>query len=50
MRQSDWLEFAIIPALELVAEAHGLLWLRIVQFGSEVKREDVRYREDIYLV
>lgn len=50
MRQSDWLEFAIIPALESVVEAHGLLWLRIVQFGLEVKREDVRYREDIYLV
>lgn len=50
MRQSDWLEFAIIPVLESVVEAYGLPLLRIVQFGSEVKREDVKPREDILLV
>lgn len=50
MRQSDWLEFAIIPALESVVEAHGLPLLRIVQFVSEVKREDAKPREDILLV
>lgn len=47
MRQSDRLEFAIILALELVVEAYGLPLLRIVPFGSEVKREDVKPREDI---